>query len=77
MAFRVVRETPETESGFRHIAEQCLFCGKQTRYWHEPTNNPVCVTCSNVHRVAELPDHGLVYRREMRKRRKEANTCSH
>lgn len=75
MAFRVVREPEDVTNRSPRIVESCLFCKRPTRFWHEPTNNPVCEACARVHRVAELPDHGLVYRREMRKRRAEANTC--
>lgn len=38
------------------IAERCTFCATPTRYWHERTNNPVCVECAPKHRVGELTD---------------------
>jgi hypothetical protein len=76
MAFRVVREPEDVTNRSPTIVEGCLFCNRPTRFWHEPTNNPVCEACAKVHRVAELPDYGLCYRRAQRKRRAEANTCS-
>jgi hypothetical protein len=50
--------------------ERCHFCLKPTRYWHENTNNPVCQTCSKVHKVMELPDHGQRIRANKRRLRK-------
>lgn len=37
--------------------ERCEFCGNQTDTWHVRTNNPVCKSCSKIHKVSELTNH--------------------
>jgi hypothetical protein len=49
-----VEELKKWGMGLQHILEACRFCGKGTRYWHQPTNNPVCQSCAAGHTVAEL-----------------------
>lgn len=53
--------------------EDCHFCGKQTKYWHENTNNPVCPDCAKIHKVAELPDFGKTIRANKRKEKRQKN----
>jgi hypothetical protein len=53
---------------FPHTVENCVFCQKPTRTWHENTNNPVCSVCAKSHKVADIPvDHGQLIRRNKRK----------
>lgn len=64
---RVKKEPDYLSSQFRGVLENCHFCKKKTKYWHERTNNPVCCECAPNHKVGELPDYG----KEIRKRKKE------
>lgn len=67
MSIPIKQEPDQEVAGFGGILEQCHFCKKQTRYWHENTNNPVCPACAKTHRVAELPDWGKAIRASKRK----------
>lgn len=40
--------------GLEKVTEQCVFCGAGTRYWHTPTNNPVCQCCATIKTVDDL-----------------------
>lgn len=52
---------------FRGTMEDCIFCGKGTRTWHEDTNNPICVNCANKHDISEIKeDHGELIRKKKR-----------
>lgn len=47
-------EPKEYFENFR-VYEFCFFgCGNRTKFWHEPTNTPVCPDCGKKHKVAEL-----------------------
>lgn len=60
-------ESKEIINEWPKIIEACHFCKKPTRWWHVNTNNPVCVKCAKLHKVAELPDHGKSIRARKRK----------
>jgi len=49
------------------ICENCHFCRRPTRMWHENTNNPVCPDCAKMRRVSELPDYGKAIRAHKRR----------
>lgn len=34
-------------SGFSDVLELCYFCEKPTRFWHAPSNEPVCFPCAD------------------------------
>lgn len=40
--------------GIGDVAEHCVFCNKQTRYWSADKHNPVCPECAKVHDEEEL-----------------------
>jgi len=61
----------QSASGLFDTPENCYFCKKITRMWHENTNNPVCEQCAKKHRVSELPDYGKIVRSIKRKTLKE------
>lgn len=69
MAIPIKHEDAETVAEFPGLIERCHFCQAQTRWWHENTNNPVCPSCSKLHKVAELPDWGKAIRDRKRKQR--------
>ena len=52
------------------ICENCHFCRRPTRMWHQNTNNPVCEECAQKHCVTELPDWGKAVRANKRKKRR-------
>jgi len=31
------------------VLECCIFCNKETMYWHVKTNRPICKQCSNLY----------------------------
>ncbi len=37
-----------------HVYEKCVFCGVDTKYWHEETNTPICYDCSLTHDVEDI-----------------------
>jgi len=39
----------------RGLKERCVFCKTPTIYWHEATNNPVCLSCAPVKEVSDIP----------------------
>jgi len=47
-------EEPKEEYEQCGIYENCVFCGKETKFWHWRTNQPVCKNCSKTHKVKEL-----------------------
>ena len=49
-----VEHEPGSVRDFNGVIEHCVFCDKPTRYWHMPTNNPVCQRCATSHKVSEL-----------------------
>lgn len=49
-----VDELKKWGMGLSNILEQCEFCRTGTRYWHTPTNTPVCPSCAKHHTVSEL-----------------------
>lgn len=52
---------------FPGISEDCIFCQKPTRTWHENTNNPVCVECAKIFKVSDIKeDHGKFIRKKKR-----------
>ncbi len=51
----IEKEPDELGNAFRHQYEHCYFCNTTTKYWHIPTNQPVCKGCSKKHKVSELP----------------------
>lgn len=53
MTIPIKKEPSDCEFGF----ECCRFCGRTTLYWHMKTNNPVCPSCSKIHKVSELKNH--------------------
>ena len=67
MAIPLGKEDDELAKQFWGAIEVCYFCGSQTKYWHENTNNPVCQGCAKKHKVAELPDFGRRIRAAKRK----------
>lgn len=46
-------------TGLAGIREVCIFCSEQTRYWHTPTNQPVCPKCAETHTVKNIREHIL------------------
>jgi hypothetical protein len=69
MTIPLIHEDKGTMEAWPRIVENCHFCKKRTRWWHENTNNPVCKDCSKTHKVAELPDHGKKIRARKRRER--------
>ena len=53
MAIPIEKEPPDLYENTR-VYECCVFCRKETMYWHRTTNNPVCENCSGTHQVSEL-----------------------
>jgi len=49
-----VEREPKVMAWERLGFEKCVFCRKETAYWHKATNNPVCLECAETHRTAEL-----------------------
>jgi hypothetical protein len=59
-----IKVSPESEQdfeklrkwglGLEHLQERCTLCGTETRYWHRPSNSPVCPSCAEKHTVKEL-----------------------
>ena len=49
----------ETPDMFIHtrVYEQCVFCGVETKHWHQPTNTPICRGCGAVRSEAEIGPH--------------------
>lgn len=45
--------------GLDRVMERCVFCSTGTRYWHKPTNNPVCESCAGLKDISELPPRSL------------------
>ena len=68
MTIPLIEEDPELWEG-THVYENCHFCKKKTKMWHENTNNPVCRSCAKKHKVAELPDFGQNIRRAKRRKK--------
>lgn len=54
MAFPVKKEPDDLANEVGGVVENCFFCNRQTKYWHEKTNNPVCPECSTSHNESEL-----------------------
>ncbi|BAV39195.1 hypothetical protein BPT24_072 [Tenacibaculum phage pT24] len=50
---KVVKEDPELFENFG-VNERCTLCSKETQYWHEPTNSPVCQSCAETQTVKYL-----------------------
>ncbi len=50
----VEKEPDGLGNAFRHQYEHCYFCNTPTKYWHIPTNQPVCTCCSKNREVNEL-----------------------
>lgn len=36
------------------VYEDCVFCGKNSKYWHKESNSPVCQSCSKIRKVHEI-----------------------
>jgi hypothetical protein len=49
---RIELEPKNLHSGF---AENCCFCGKETRYWHPKKDVPLCPNCALIHKEKEVP----------------------
>jgi hypothetical protein len=49
-----IEELKKWGMGLEKMLEACRFCGAGTRYWHRPTNSPVCESCAGTHSVAEM-----------------------
>ena len=49
-----IEELRKWGMGLSNIMELCVFCGYETRYWHRPTNTPVCPNCAQWHEPKEL-----------------------
>jgi len=58
----LVHEHPEIVKDRDGHYERCIFCRAVTTSWHELTNTPICLHCSKIHAVAELPDNGRLIR---------------
>lgn len=41
--------------GLERVLEACVFCRRDTSFWHCATNKPVCPKCAATHSVEELP----------------------
>lgn len=55
MPLKVEHERPEIVRMWPTTIEQCVFCQTETRWWHRPTNDPVCPTCADSRSAAEIP----------------------
>jgi len=77
MTIPIDKEPDDFASHFWGAIEDCHFCKKSTKWWHENTNNPVCPDCSKKHKVSELPDHGQLIRANKRKRNKTIELLKH
>jgi len=61
------KESLESRKELRCPLEDCVFCGKKTKTWHENTNNPICTGCAKVKKVSEIPeDFGSLIRGQKR-----------
>lgn len=49
-----IKEEPKDMYENTGVYEQCTFCNRQTKMWHEESNNPVCETCADKYTVEEL-----------------------
>lgn len=47
-------EPASIKKEFGNLVEDCIFCRKPTRTWHENTNNPICVECAETHKVSDI-----------------------
>lgn len=36
------------------LCEDCIFCGKETRYWHKDSNTPICRVCAEVNSIHDM-----------------------
>ena len=77
MTIPINKEPEDFASHFWGAIEDCHFCKKPTKWWHENTNNPVCPDCSKTNKVSELPDHGQMIRANKRKRNKTIELLKH
>lgn len=50
-----VEELAKWGMGLNRIQEDCFFCKKETRFWHRPSNRPVCESCAKTHSEADFP----------------------
>lgn len=49
-----IKKEPQEMYDNTHVYEKCVFCKQATNTWHEKTNNPVCESCAQKHKVSEL-----------------------
>lgn len=48
-------EEPKEYFEATRVYENCYFkCGNKTKYWHMPTNQPICVECAKTRNVSEI-----------------------
>jgi len=52
----VLKITKEPRAWIRDPAERCAMCKRPTRYWHTPTNTPVCPSCAASATTKDLPE---------------------
>ena len=38
----IEKEPEDISKEFGDLVENCIFCNQPTRFWHNPTNRPVC-----------------------------------
>lgn len=36
------------------LHEDCIFCGKEGRYWHKDSNTSMCLVCSEVNSIDDM-----------------------
>jgi len=50
------------------VYEKCYFgCGKDTKFWHWRTNQPVCKDCAKIHKVSEIKKSHPKYKPKTKK----------
>ena len=53
MPIKVIEEEPEMIEIFQ-VYEECVFCRKTTKFWHETSNTPVCPDCAATHTETDV-----------------------
>ena len=56
MAIPIKKEPAWVTKETNNLKERCVLCKTPTIYWHEPTNNPVCLSCAHDKDVSDIPN---------------------
>jgi len=54
MAIPIEHESEECVKEWPNTIEDCVFCGKETRWWNNKRNKPVCPVCAKRYRAKDI-----------------------